>query len=413
MEINVVETEYCKLHVTYEANEEQIDSKKTEVLTLFKKAPVPGFRKGKAGIDVIQHHYKSQIDDSLKRALAEEAFHNTVFEKAIKPYGSPEFKSVLLLKDKFSCEFDLYKKPDFDLSVYKDFEIPKPAADYTIEDLSAKLMEELRVRSGEMVPYGEDDFVQDGDNVIINYTVFNGEEFLPQFTTDGEMLTVGKGKLPGFDSNILGMKAGDQREFLVKMPEGSLPEIDGKELKFVVTISGGQKVIPMPLNDELAKKLGKNSFSEIQEFITGTAASRIAEAEKAKVLAQVSAKLVAENQMVIPDWLKLAEAQYLAQQSKLDWSTINDKSRESLLMAAEPNVKLSLILDRIRDAEPEAQLGDQEIIEMIKSTLHKASQDVEETLSNMNKNGYLPVLIGRIRDENTLDFVLKASKVVE
>ncbi len=413
MEINVVETEYCKLHVTYEANEEQIDSKKTEVLTLFKKAPVPGFRKGKATLDAIRHHYKSQIDDSLKRALAEEAFHNTVFEKSIKPYGSPDFKSVLLMNNKFSCEFELHKKPEFELKAYKDFEIPKPAADYTVDTLAAKLMEELRVRSGETVPYGEDDFVQDGDSVIINYDVFDGEENLPQFAANGEMLTVGKGKLAGFDSNLLGMKAGEQRSFLVRMPEGSLPEITGKDLKFDVTLNGGQKVIPMPLNDELAKKLGKETFAEVQEYITGTATSRIAEAAKGKLMAQVSAKLVAENDMVVPDWLKLAEAQYLAQQSRVDWSTLNDEAKEGLLKTAEPNVKLSLILDRIRETEPEAQLGDQEIIEMIKATLNKSSGNVDDMLKNMNQSGYLPVLVGRIRDENTLDFVLKASKIIE
>jgi trigger factor len=413
MEINVVETEYCKLHVTYEANEEQIDSKKTEVLTLFKKAPVPGFRKGKASLDAIRHYYKSQIDDSLKRALAEEAFHNTVFEKSIKPYGSPDFKSVLLLNNKFSCEFDLHKKPDFELTTYKDFEIPKPVADYTVETLAAKLMEELRIRSGEVVPYAEEDFVQEGDSVIINYDVFDGEENLPQFAATGEVLTVGKGKLPGFDTNLLGMKVGEQREFLVRMPEGSLPELVGKDLKFAVTINGGQKIIPMPLNDELAKKLGKENFAEVQEYITGTATSRIAEAEKGKVLAQVSAKLVAENTMVVPDWLKLAEAQYLAQQSRVDWNTLDDEAKEGLLKTAEPNVKLSLILDRIREVEPEAQLGDQEIIEMIKASLTKSSGDVDDMLKNMNQNGYLPVLVGRIRDENTLDFVLKASKIIE
>ncbi len=413
MEINVTEVEYCKLHVSYEANEEQIDSKKTEVLSLFKKAPVPGCRKGKASLDAIRHHYKSQIDDSLKRALAEEAYHNTVFEKSIKPYGSPDFKSVLLTATKFSCEFDLHKKPDFELAAYKDFEIPKPAPDMTVEALAAKLMEELRIRSGDAVPFTENDFVQDGDSVIINYDVFDGEEHLPQFTANGEVLTVGKGKLANFDTNLLGMKADEVREFMVLMPEGSLPEIVNKNLKFVVMLNGGLKIIPMPLNDELAKKVGKETFAEVQEYIMGTATARLAEAEKGKLIAQVSAKLVAANEMVVPDWLKLAEAQYLATQAHVDWSKIGDEEKEGLLKTAEPNVKLSLILDRIREAEPEAQLGDQEIIEMIKATLAKSPGNIDDLLKSMNQNGYLPVLIGRIRDENTLNFVLRASKIVE
>ena len=67
MEIEVKEVEPCKLSIRYVANAEEILNKRSDVLTAFKKAPVPGFRPGKASVDAIKVHYRHQIDESLKK----------------------------------------------------------------------------------------------------------------------------------------------------------------------------------------------------------------------------------------------------------------------------------------------------------------------------------------------------------
>lgn len=81
MEIQIKELDACKLLVCYNADAGQILDKRGEVLNAFKKAPVPGFRTNKVPLDAIKVHYRQQIEDSLKRALAEEAYHSTLFEK--------------------------------------------------------------------------------------------------------------------------------------------------------------------------------------------------------------------------------------------------------------------------------------------------------------------------------------------
>src|SRR5277367_2697207 len=102
MQIEINEIEACKLSVHYEANALEIMDKRAEVQTAFKKAPVPGFRPGKASMDAIKLHYRQQIEESLKRALAEDAFHNTLFEKKLRPHGAPKFNSLLLDGGKFT-----------------------------------------------------------------------------------------------------------------------------------------------------------------------------------------------------------------------------------------------------------------------------------------------------------------------
>ena len=252
MNIIVQELEPCKLAIHYEANALEIMDKRAEVLNSFKKAPVPGNRPGKASIEAIKVHYGKQIDESLKRALAEDAYHNTLFEKKLRPHGAPRFNNMLLDGGKFVCEFEVLTKPDFDLLDWKSLEIPRPHETEGIAEVSAKMIQEMRVRLGEAIPFSETDFVQQGDNVILDYEAFVDGEKIDSLSTEGEMMTIGNNPLVGFDSNLLGMTAGETREFDFRVPDGGLPSLSGKTIHFKVTLGTGAKVVPCALDDELA-----------------------------------------------------------------------------------------------------------------------------------------------------------------
>ena len=122
-----------------------------------------------------------------------------------------------------------------------------------------------------------------------------------------------------------------------------------------------------------------------------------------------------DNNISVPNWMSLSEAQYLVHTIKLDWNTLLDVDKEKYIDIAQKNVKLSLILDKIRDSEPEAQLSEQEVFDIIKRNLasSKAAATLDSVIKEMNRTGYLQILFSRIRDEHTLDFVVKNIKMVE
>jgi len=415
MQINVSEIEPCRLMIDYQADAEQILNKRAEIISAFKKAPVPGFRPGKASTDAIRMHYREQIDESLKRALAEDAFHNTLFEKHIKPHGAPRFNSLFLADGKFNCEFEIYTKPDFELANFKGLEVPKPHETEDATVVSEKMLQELRVRFGEAAPYKDSDFVQSGDSVLISYEGSIDGEKVDSLVAESEMLTVGTSQLVNFDDNLLGMSVGETREFDLVAPSNGLPSLAGKTIHFKVTLNMGSKIVPCPLDDSLAKKFGKNTFSELREFVLGSAQAQLANKFKTAVNAAIAAKLVDDNNISVPNWMSLSEAQYLAHTAKLDWNTLSDVDKEKYIDMAQKNVKLTLILDKIRESEPEAQLSDQEVFDIIKRTLtlNKANASLDDIIKEMSRTGYLQILFSRIRDEHTLDFVVKNIKVVE
>lgn len=415
MQIEVTELEPCKLAVHYEANASEIKDKRTEVLVAFKNAPVPGFRPGKAPMDAIRLHYVKQVDESLKRALAEDAYHNVLFEKKLRVHGAPRFNNLLLDGGKFVCEFEVHTKPDFEAPVWKDMEIPKPHETHDANEVAQKMLQELRERLGDTAPFSETDFVQNGDNVIVDYVGEVDGQKVDSLSVEGEMMTIGKSPLEGFDSNLLGMTVGETREFDFRAPEGGLPSLSGKTVHFKVTLSTGAKTVPAALDDELAKKMGKSDFKELRDFVSEAAFGRVASFNKMKVQEAVAKKLVADVKIDVPSWMSLSEAQYLAQQSQLDWNNMIDADREKFIDMASGNVKLSLTLDKIRESEPEAQLTDQEVFEIVKKNLAqtKVNATIDEVIQQMNRTGYLQILFSRIRDEHTMDHIVKQVKIIE
>lgn len=415
MEIQVSEKESCNLSVKYTANAPEIAAMRREVLKRFKEAPVPGNRKGKASDDAVSMHYRDQINVALKQALAEQAYHNTIFEKKLRTHGAPKFNSVVLLADYFSCEFDTYVKPDFDLPQYKDIEIVKPSIDTDAVKETQAALQELRTRFGEVEPFTEADSLQEGDTAILSFSGSVDGEVLDHLKGENEMIVVGKSSLPGFDQNLLGMKVDETREFDYVAPSEGLASLAGKTVRFTINLVNASKNIPMPLDDSLAVKVGKKDFNELESFVQSVCAAKIQAKEKAALNEALSAKLIAETNVDVPSWMSVSEAQYLAHSAKLDWNTMAEEDRKQYLEVGTKNVKLSLIFDKIREEEPEAQLTDQEVFETIKQGVAKNASvsSVDDTMREMQKTGYLQILFARIKDEYVLDFISKNAKIAE
>ena len=231
----------------------------------------------------------------------------------------------------------------------------------------------------------------------------------------GEMLKVGTSPVAAFDDNLLGMKLGETREFGVVAPEVGLPSIAGKLVNFKVTLVMGSKTTPAPLDDTLAHKFNKKDFNELKEFVRATAGARAANNAKEALAQAVAKKLIEINTIDVPHWLTLSEAQYLTHSAQQKWEEISDLDKERYLEIARDNVKLTLIFDRIREEEPEAQLTDQETFDVVKRHLMQTetAETIDQKLMEMNKTGYLQILFSRIRDEHTLDYILKSIKLVE
>ena len=415
MQIEIKEEEYCKLNVHYEADMATTSLKKSEIITRFKDRRVPGFRPGKAPLQAITNVFRKQIDQELVRELTVDAYHKTVFEKNLKPLGNPVFTKMELTDKTFFCDFLLQVKPDFSLSAYKEFELPKMAHPYSNTEFAEKMLQELRLKHGEKVQYTDSDFIENGDDVIIDYEGTIDGAAVENLNVKGELFTVGKSNVPEFDANILGMKLGEEREFKIKFDQSVLPSVVGKEVVFKTKLNMGSKIVPMPLGDELAQKVGLPDFTSLRQNVESVASSRMQDEEVKHNVQQVSVRLVESHDFKVPQWLVLPEAELACKSNKMDWAKLSDEDREKYLTSAEKSIKLSLVLDKVRESEPATQLSDEELITMVKQNVATMANgaSVDSLLDQLQKSGYLPMLYNRVRDQFTLEFLAKTCKVIE
>jgi len=415
MQVETKELEYCKLQFHCVCDEEEVKSKKTEIISLFKNVQVPGFRKGKAPNDILEVYFKDKINQSLQKAMAEYAFHTAMFEKQTKPMGMPEFTDVSLISNKFNCDFISNVRPTFELKNYKELEIPYSSKAEPANDLSAKIMQDLRRKFSDLTTYTENDHVQEGDNVVITYSAYVDGVKNDSISAEDELFIIGSSPIKEFDRGLYGLKVGEKREVFVNFPEESLPSLANKTVKFEVELKSGMKVSFHPVDEELAKKAGKESLEDLKNYINSLAISRENEFKNKEKVDLVCNRIIAENDFKIPVWLSSMEAKYLASNSKVDWNSLQDKDKEKFISMAEKNIKLSFILEKIREDEPDAQLTDSEVIDIIKYGIGKnvVKEKMDETLKELFQSGYLQVMATKVKDEHALDFLIKKTKFVE
>jgi trigger factor len=412
MRVETNEVEYCKVNVLYTADEEVVSSKVDEAVAELRKVNIPGFRKGKAPDYAIKARCKKQIKDWVAREMAAQAYDDMVFETNMKPIGMPEYKKIDLKGDVFTCEMMVLKKPEFELKPYSEYELEPPEFDRNVEPQVEASLENLRLRLGDMLPYEEEDTIEKGDQITMSFeATIDGESF-DGSSKQGELYVVGQNIFPDFDDYILGMKADEEREFDLVLPD-DLTEIGGKTATFKVTVHMGTKRKPCEINDEFFEKVGTKDLDELKGKLRVIAEARIKEVENGVYRQQISQKLVEDNDFQIPEFLRDSEARHLALQGREVFEDLPEDRQKALTDMAEKNVRLSLILDSIREEEPDAVLNDQEAQEGLAKRVIAQGGDPKKFLVEAQKNGTLIGMISALRDEFALQWVMKQAKIKE
>lgn len=407
MSITCKEIEHCKMEVQFIADPKKVMEKRKEALEYIKQQSkntvVSGFRPGKAPDVAIKIQFKKQIEEVVKQEMVAVAFDEYLFETKEKTIGFPQIVNSNLQDSNFSCQMLVMNRPKFELKQYKGFEIPKPHQPLNINEIAEKMIQELREQNADHFPFSETDFVQSGDQVILAYT--QSIEELPDNVVEGTLYTVGSNSIPGMDDNILGMTVGEERTFEYKIEE--------KINKFKVAVNMGMKKNLPVLDDEFAKKAGFDTYEKMQEMAQGIASVRSGQVERQMITQQIIKRILAEHDFKIPEWLGLMEAQHLVTNMQGQWDKINDEQRKMFLDQARDNVKWSIIMDSIRENEPEANYSDQELVNILKQKIGEAGQDAEKFLVEQQKTGRLMGMIAGLRNEVLQQWLLEQSKIIE
>lgn len=229
-----------------------------------KSINVPGFRRGKAPRMVIEGMFGADVfyDDAMNEA-APEAFNFAVEQEGLKTVGRPSVSDMSVSDDKeLTISFETAVYPAVTLGEYKNLEAPRDKVEVTDADVDEELSK-IQKRNARLVTVAR--AAADGDTVVIDFEGFlNGVPF-DGGKGEGHSLVLGSGQfVPGFEEQVAGMSAGEEKDIDITFPEDYHEDLAGKAVVFKVKVNEVKESQEPELDDEFAKDVSE--FDTLEEY---------------------------------------------------------------------------------------------------------------------------------------------------
>jgi trigger factor len=319
--------------------------------SLSQRVRVDGFRAGKVPLKVVEQRWGGSVRQEVRDELANSSFYEAINKEKLRPAGMPHFEFQAEEPGaglKYTAVFEVY--PEIEIQMPAEFKIEKPSASISDADID-KMVESLRKQrqTWEAVSRG----AQEGDRVVMDFTgTLDGKEF-PGNSAKDYAVVVGSGTLLGeFDSNLLGLKAGDEKGFDIQFPRDyHAQDLAAKLVHFDVKIHGVAEGKLPDLNEEFFKSYGvkEGGTEAFRAEIKATMQREMDQAIKERIKVQVMAALMAANPIEVPKVLVDEEVVRIKEQGdNLGPSGRSvEETGEALEERARQRVALGLILAEI------------------------------------------------------------------
>ena len=388
-----------------------------------KDVRMPGFRPGKVPMKVMRQRFGAGVRQEVLGEVMSQSFQEAVVQEQLRPAGQPniEPKSLEAGKDlEYVATFEVF--PEVDVAEMADFEVEKPVAEVTDEDVD-NIIEVFRKQQGSWQE--AERAAAEGDKVDIDYAGTKDGEAFDGGSAEGSELELGSGRMiPGFEDGIVGMKAGDEKTLELNFPEDYHNEdLKGAAVEFKVTVNKVEEMIPAELNEELFAQYGVEEGGEAQfrKEVAENMARELKNAVDGKVKQQVMDAVIAAHEGVdIPRSLVSQEVDALRNQmfQQFGGAGGQDMDLKSLLPDdmftenAEKRVKLGLVLSElISKLELKADADKvRETIEEMASTYQEPEEVINWYYSNQEQ---LASVESKVLEDQVVEKLLESAKITE
>ena len=254
------------------------------------KFNIDGFRKGKAPRSIIEKHFGEGVffEDAINN-LFQTAYPEALNELDLEVIDSPQADFSEIGKP-LTVTIDVAVYPVVEVKDYKGIEVEQVDPEVTEEDVDRDI-EAMRKRNSRMVV--ADRPVENGDTVILDYAGFVGDEQFQGGTAENQELKIGSGMfIPGFEEQLIGVKAGESKDVVVTFPEEyQAKELAGKEATFKCKVHEVKFEELPELDDEFAKDVSEfDTLAELRD----DARARILESVKLQCENEAKDKVIAQ-----------------------------------------------------------------------------------------------------------------------
>jgi len=388
---------------------------------------VPGFRAGKAPAPVVIKRIgrEAVLDEAVRDSIAT-WYSAAIDAAAIVPVGEPALDMGALpgAGQPLTFSIEIGVRPQARLGEYKGLEVGKREPGASDEAVEAEV-ERLRERSGRLETVER--AAAEGDFVVIDYEgTLDGEPFAGGEGRD-QMVELGSGRLvPGFEEQLAGVSAGEERTVTVTFPDDyGAEELAGNDAQFAVSVKEIKAKELPPLDDDLAIEAGFDTLDELRADIR----ERLSEAEERRIEAEfreaVLDSAVANATIDVPDALVEARSRELWDQmlhslshqgiSREMYLQISGRSEEEIVAEgkadAERQLKREAVLAAVVAAES-IEPSEDELLEALEQAAPSEGTSAKKLLERMRSAGRLDAFKAELAQRKALDLLADSAKPI-
>ncbi len=386
-----------------------------------------GFRPGKAPLSFLKKMYgKGMMSELIQEEMAaaqQKALNDAKVQPAMPPH--PHLDEGLIEKvidGDADLEYDIHVEvlPDFEPAEVEGLALTRLTADISDEEVD----EEVAKIAEENVQYADRDVdaaAEDGDQLSIDFVgKIDGEEFQGG-KGEGVPLVLGSGSfIPGFEEQLMGVKAGDEKLITVTFPEESgADQLAGKEATFDVTVQAVKAPKETTIDDEFAKAMGLEDLAQLKERVKEQIQRRYDGQSRLHLKRDILDLLDEKHDFDLPPGMVDAEFRQIwaqvegAERDEEDKDKSEDELKEDYRKIAERRVRLGLVLAEMGKAA-KVTVPDQDMQRQIQIQAMQAGVPVEQVVQYLQQNpGAYAQLRAPLFEDRVIDHIIEKAEVTD
>lgn len=426
---NVTELPESRVRVDAEVPAEEVERRLQQAARkLGGQLRIPGFRKGKVPPPVVIRRLgrDAVFDEALRTSLSE-WYVDAIDTAGIAPVGEPDINfadSVPGQGKPLSFSIEIGVRPQATLGEYRGLEVGRREPHVSEEAIDQEV-ERLRDRLATLQTVERP--AQTGDHVVVDYLGKVDGEAFPGGEGRDQLIELGSGRLiPGFEEQLEGAGAGDEREVQVTFPADYPSDLAGRNATFDVTVKEVKAKRLPELDDDLASEASEfDTLAELREDI----ARRLREADEHAIEHEFEQAVLeaatAEAQVELPERLVHARAHEMVEQSftalgrqgidKATYLQIVGKDEEELAHDAEPEAATALRREAVLAAVVAAEEivpTDEELVEALRPAAERDGSDPAELVEQLRSSGRLDALREDVATRQAVELLVREARAI-
>lgn len=389
-----------------------------------------GFRPGKVPATHVRKMYGKSIMGEVIEAAVQETSQKAIEDAGVRPAGQPEMKmesdmeAVMDGKADLAYEMLVDVMPEFEPTDIKKLTVKKPVAEVTDTELDERL-NQIAEANQKYDKRAKTAKARKDDAVVIDFLGKVDGEAFEGGAAEGHTLVLGSNSfIPGFEDQLIGMKAGEEKDVEVTFPEDYQAEnLAGKAAVFEVKVHEVREPKTPDVDEEFAKGLGLEGLDKLKELVTEQIQNEFAAASRAKAKRALLDQLDEKHDFELPPKMVEQEFDQIWQQlqTEMDAGRVadedKDKSEDDLKAEyrtiAERRVRLGLVLAEI-GREAEITINEQEVQQALINEARNFPGQERQVIEFFQKNpNAMAQLRAPIYEDKVVDHILETAEVKE